>query len=64
MRHRVKIDTPFPSLAETARILGVSSAEAVRVQRMLYEYKPRKHIPATEHRPTSRYVQKGESKRR
>jgi DNA-binding transcriptional MocR family regulator len=35
MRRRITIKTPFPSLRATARILGVSTSEAERVQRML-----------------------------
>jgi len=41
MRHRVTIKTPFPTLLETARILGVSPSEAERVQRMLSARRPR-----------------------
>jgi hypothetical protein len=38
MSRQVTIETPFPSLAETARILGVSPAEAERVQKMITEH--------------------------
>jgi hypothetical protein len=47
MSRQLTIETPFPSLAETAHILGVSPAAAMRVQRMVSERKPRKRSRTT-----------------
>jgi hypothetical protein len=58
MSRQVTIETPFPSLAETAHTLGVSPAEAERVQRMLSERKPRKRARTNGHRPTIKYARK------
>lgn len=46
MSRQVTIETPFPSLAETAQTLGVSPAEAERVQRILSERRPRNRAKA------------------
>jgi hypothetical protein len=64
MSRQVTIETPFPSLAETARILGVSPAEAERVQRMITEHKPRRRARANGHRAALRYARKKASKKR
>ena len=56
MSRQVTIETPFPSLAETAHTLGVSPAEAERVQRMLSERGPRRRARANGHRATLKYA--------
>jgi hypothetical protein len=58
MSRQVTIETPFPSLAETAHTLGVSPAEAERVQRMLSEREPRRRARANGHRVTLKYARK------
>jgi hypothetical protein len=58
MSRQVTIETPFPSLAETAQTLGVSPIEAERIQRMLSERRPRRRARANGHRPTLRYARK------
>jgi hypothetical protein len=64
MSRQVTIETPFPSLAETAHTLGVSPAEAERVQRILSEHKPRARARANGRpRQGSRYARKRASKK-
>ena len=51
MSRKVIITTPFPSLAETARILGVSVARVKRIQRLLSEKRPRGQAKAEAPQP-------------
>lgn len=62
MSRPVTIETPFPSLAETAHTLGVSPAEAERVQKILAEHKPRARANGGPRRGL-RYARKRASKK-
>ncbi len=64
MSRRVMIETPFPSLEETARTLGVSRAAVERVQRLLSQPERRTHGRANRHQATSNYARKRASKKR
>jgi len=64
MSRRAIIDTPFPSLADTARAFGVSVAEAERVERMLLKREPGRRARANGHGTTLRYARKKASKKR
>ena len=64
MSRRAIIDTPFPSLAETARAFGVSVTEAERVERMLLKRESGRRTRANGHGPTVKYARKKASKKR
>jgi hypothetical protein len=55
------IDTPFPSLEETAQALGVPVSQAKRVQRLISEKKNRR--PTTTAKRASKYAARKASKR-
>ena len=49
MSRRVIIDTPFPTVADIARALGVPLSEAKRVERLVSESKSAKRPRANGH---------------
>jgi hypothetical protein len=64
MSRQVTIETPFPTIEETARTLGVSVAQAERVQKILADRRPRRRPKANGRlRRASRYAAKRASKR-
>lgn len=63
MGRQVIIKTPFPSLDETARELGMSQADVERVQQLLRQKEPGKRARANGHRLTVKYARKKASKK-
>jgi len=61
MSRRVIIDTPFPTVADIARALGVPVSEADRVQRLVSESKPARRPGANGH---VKHARKKTSKKR
>jgi hypothetical protein len=64
MSRQVTIGTPFPTLEETAHTLGVSVAQAQRIQRIFGEHKRSRRVKANGRlRRASRYAAKRASKK-
>lgn len=64
MSRQVTIETPFPTLEDTAHTLGVSFAQAERVQKILAERRPHRRLKSNGRlRRASRYAAKRASKK-
>ena len=61
MSRQVTIETPFPTLEETAHTLGVSPTEAERLQRILSERRPPKRAKNQRKNQTSIEICRKES---
>jgi len=65
MSRHATIETPFPTLEETAAVLGVSVAQAERIQRILGERKRRRRVKTNGRlrRRVAKYAAKKASKK-